>query len=209
MILLIQQPPHLRHSTTAKWEQFFNNFDLKSRPIPHLWSFNFNSKASFKCFCSRNGTTHEAFQVNSKVFFMFLLFGISESQEILIQMFNFVVRAYMVLLLIPKFHCNFLFWIRVFLLCHGMPLGITILLGAQWLFTFSVSIFLWALEACLWFPNWCIYLFLILKLRFVLHDSELNFIYITSVWHFGRWVWLEFQKKLRFMSFDEHFCDCL
>ncbi|KAE8646178.1 hypothetical protein Csa_016009 [Cucumis sativus] len=61
MILLIQHLPHL-HSTVAKREQFYDNFDSKLRPFPHLSSFKFNSKPSLRCFCSKDQSTHEAFQ---------------------------------------------------------------------------------------------------------------------------------------------------
>ncbi|KAL0560494.1 hypothetical protein IC582_000899 [Cucumis melo] len=61
MILLIQHLPHL-HSTVAKREQFYDKFYSKLRHFPHLCSFKFNSKAPLKCFCSKNQTTHEAFQ---------------------------------------------------------------------------------------------------------------------------------------------------
>ncbi|XP_038888338.1 uncharacterized protein LOC120078184 isoform X2 [Benincasa hispida] len=61
MVLLIQQRPHL-HCTVAKREEFYDKFDSKLRHIPHLYNFKFNSKASLKCFCSKNETTHEALQ---------------------------------------------------------------------------------------------------------------------------------------------------
>lgn len=161
MILLIQQRPHL-HSRGAKREEFFNKFDSKLRSIPNLWRYKFDSKASLKCFCNKIEATHEASLVNSNRLFMFLLLGISDCQVILIEMLCFLLwyvvcvfnyYVYLVLVLIPKLDCNFLFWFRAFLLCHGMPLGIRVLHGVHLLCTFSVCIFLWALEACLWFPN--------------------------------------------------------
>ncbi|XP_011659105.1 uncharacterized protein LOC101217192 isoform X2 [Cucumis sativus] len=66
MILLIQHLPHL-HSTVAKREQFYDNFDSKLRPFPHLSSFKFNSKPSLRCFCSKDQSTHEAFQALSRL----------------------------------------------------------------------------------------------------------------------------------------------
>ncbi|XP_022969190.1 uncharacterized protein LOC111468260 [Cucurbita maxima] len=58
MIVLIQQLPQL-HFTGAKREGFgYSNL----RSVPHQWNFKFNSKASWKCFCNKNETIHDASQ---------------------------------------------------------------------------------------------------------------------------------------------------
>lgn len=154
MIVLIQQLPQL-HSTSAKREGFGYS---SLRSIPHQWNFKFNSKASWKCFCNKNETIHEASQVNPIISLCFYFWGSLIVMKFLLKCFVFnsmrclCVRV-CVCVFISKSDCDFLIWFRVFLLCHRMPLGIMLLLGVQWLFTFSACIFLWALEACLSFPN--------------------------------------------------------
>ncbi|KAG7011969.1 hypothetical protein SDJN02_26877, partial [Cucurbita argyrosperma subsp. argyrosperma] len=63
MIVLIQELPQL-HSTSAKREGFGYS---SLRSIPHQWNFKFNSKASWKCFCNKNETVHEASQALSRL----------------------------------------------------------------------------------------------------------------------------------------------
>lgn len=126
MILLIQHLPHL-HSTVAKREQFYDKFYSKLRHFPHLCSFKFNSKAPLKCFCSKNQTTHEAFQVNSKKkFFMFLLFF-----WVSLDLQKFLLK-YSILLFEHLWYCCFsfqsstaIFYFELGLFCSatGYPLG--------------------------------------------------------------------------------------
>ncbi|XP_022147858.1 uncharacterized protein LOC111016695 [Momordica charantia] len=63
MILLIQQRPRL-HPPGARPGEFIERLHSKIKlcPVPQLWRFSFDSKASLKCFCNKNETTHEASQ---------------------------------------------------------------------------------------------------------------------------------------------------